>query len=145
MTSPVWIIDGSQVARTILKITLRREGIASTCYSEGSEALRDLWELPGDAPGLMLIEGQLPDMDGYDVIMQVRRLLSRRQTAIVVLSNRSGMLDRLRGRLSGADDSLTKPFLVADVRDVVGKHLQRVGRWPATTPAADTEARPVYQ
>lgn len=40
MTSPVWIIDGSLVARTILKITQRRTGLASTSYSAGNEALR---------------------------------------------------------------------------------------------------------
>jgi DNA-binding response OmpR family regulator len=77
--------------------------------------------------------------------MQVRQLLSRRQTAIVVLSNRSGMLDRFRSRLAGADDYLVKPFLVEDVRAAVRKHLVRVGRWPATTPAADTQAQHVYQ
>ncbi len=116
MANPVWIIDGSLVARTILEITLRRLGIASTSYSAGNEALSDLWEQPFDAPGLMLIEGLLPDMDGYDAIMQMRKLLSRRQTAIVVLSNRSGILDRFKGRLAGADDYLTKPFLDAGAR-----------------------------
>lgn len=52
----------------------------------------------------MLIEGRLPDMDGYDLIMQVRQLLSRRQTAIVVLSNRSGILDRFKGRMCAKAD-----------------------------------------
>jgi len=139
MASPVWIIDGSLVARTILEITLRRLGIASSSYSEGNEALCDLWEEPDAAPGLMLIEGQLPDMDGYEVIMQVRRLLSRGQTAIVVLSNRNSTLDRVKGRLAGADDYLSKPFLVAEVRAAIRKYLVRVGRWPANASAADRD------
>ena len=145
MTSPVWIIDGSLVSRTILKITLRRAGIASTSYSEGYEALRDLWEMPGAAPGLMLIEGRLSDMDGYEVIAQVRRLLTRRQTAIVELSNRSGIVDRLKSRLAGSDDYLTKPFLVAEVRDVASKHLTRIGRRSGGAAASDSQEQPAYR
>lgn len=133
MTSPVWIIDGSLVVQAFLKVTLRRAAIASTGYYSGNEALHDLWDLQGDAPGLILIEGALPDMDGYDAIMQVRTFLSRRQTAIVVLSNRTGILDRARGRLAGADDYLMKPLLVEDVLAVVIKYLVRVGRWPDDT------------
>lgn len=123
MTTPVWIIDGSLVVRKILEISLRRAGIASTSYSDGIEALRELHHRPADASALIILEVLLPYMDGYDVTIQVREKLSRQQTAIVMLSKCDGVLDRIKGRLAGADAYLTKPFLVADVQAAVRTYL----------------------
>jgi DNA-binding response OmpR family regulator len=62
-------------------------------------------------------------MDGYEV---ARRLKSKPQlsnTVIIMLSRRDGMIDKLKGRLAGAKDYLTKPFKTQDIISVIESHL----------------------
>jgi DNA-binding response OmpR family regulator len=62
-------------------------------------------------------------MDGYEV---ARRLKSKPQfgnTVIVMLSRHDGMIDKLKGRLVGAKDYLTKPFKTQDIIAVTEAHL----------------------
>jgi twitching motility two-component system response regulator PilG len=123
MSKLVMIIDDSLTVRKIMETSLKREGFASVSYSDGIEALRALNEKRHPIPDLVILDIGLPKMDGYEV---ARHLKTRQQfgnTTIVMLSKRDGVIDRLKGRLAGAKDYITKPFRTQEVMSIVHSHL----------------------
>ena len=120
----VMVIDDSLVIRKILETCLRRAGYAVKSFPDGVEALR--WLNTGDArlPNLIVVDLGLPKLDGYEVIRLLKARPDLERTALVILSQRDGILDRLKGRLVGAYAYLTKPFktdqLVAVIQTSLG-------------------------
>ncbi|HET8913312.1 MAG TPA: response regulator [Ktedonobacteraceae bacterium] len=120
----VMVIDDSLTVRKIIETSLRREGYETIGYQDGVEALRALTEQRlSRIPDLVILDIGLPKLDGYEI---ARRLKSKPQfnnTVIVMLSGRDGVIDRLKGRLAGAKDYITKPFRTQYVLAVVQSHL----------------------
>lgn len=75
---------------------------------------------------LMVLDLMLPDMDGLDVCRELRT--NRDFTPILILTARSGEVDRVLGLELGADDYLTKPFSVRELVARVKAILRRVDR-----------------
>ena len=98
--------------------------------SSGAEAIRR-WE--AHRPDLILLDLGLPDTDGASLIGRIRREAS---TPILVLSARDRESDRVDALDRGADDYLTKPFGMREMRARIGALLRRAGG-----PAADAEGR----
>lgn len=117
--SHVVIIDDSVVVRKIVEATLRRAGITCYCYEDGIEALQALREKQQDIPDVILLDIGLPGIDGYDVLRLLRTSPRYEHTAIVMLSARDGVLDRLKSRLAGARGYITKPFKIQDLLSVL--------------------------
>jgi len=119
----VMIIDDSPAVRKIVEVSLRREGIESISYADGVEALRSLSVRQDLVPDLVFLDVGLPRMDGYKVAQYLKTREQYKDTAIVMLSGHGGMLDRLKGRLSGARNYMTKPFRTEDIVSVVHECL----------------------
>jgi DNA-binding response OmpR family regulator len=62
-------------------------------------------------------------MDGYEVARYFKTKEQFNNTVIVMLSKRDGVIDRLKGRLAGAKDYITKPFRTQEVMSVVHSYL----------------------
>jgi DNA-binding response OmpR family regulator len=75
---------------------------------------------------LMVLDLMLPDMDGLDVCRELRT--QKNYTPILILTARSGEVDRVLGLELGADDYLTKPFSVRELVARVKAILRRVDR-----------------
>ena len=92
---------------------LRREGFTVERVATGEDALR------AEPADVVLLDLRLPDLDGYEVC---RRLRTRSDVPIIVVTARSEEVDRVVGLELGADDYLVKPFgfreLVARIRAV---------------------------
>jgi DNA-binding response OmpR family regulator len=119
----VMVIDDSSTVRKIIETCLGRKGFAVQGFSDGVEAIRWLTQSDTQVPDLVILDVSLPKMDGYEV---ARRLKSKPQfsnTVIVMLSRHDGMIDKLKGRLVGAKDYLTKPFKTQDIIAVIEAHL----------------------
>jgi DNA-binding response OmpR family regulator len=87
-------------------------------------------------PGLVILDIRLPDIDGYEV---ARRLRTDRRTAdipILFLSEKRERVDRLRGLELGADDYITKPFDVTELRLRVRNALARSRQGSLTNPVS---------
>lgn len=123
MSKLVMIIDDSLTVRKIIETSLRREGFASVSYPDGIEALRALNERRHPIPDLVILDIGLPRMDGYEVARHLKTKQQFGNTTIVMLSKRDGVIDRLKGRLAGAKDYITKPFRTQEVMSVVHSHL----------------------
>ena len=124
MSKLVMIIDDSLTVRKIVEVSLRREGIPCIGYASGIEAIQGLSKEQDLIPDLVILDVGLPRMDGYRVAQYFRTRRRFRNTTIIILSGQSGVLERLKGRLSGAKDYLTKPFTTQNMVAVVREHLQ---------------------
>jgi twitching motility two-component system response regulator PilG len=120
----VLAIDDSLTVRKIVETCLRREGIEVISFADGVEALHWLNSPDGRSPDLVLLDVNMPKMDGYEVARQLKARLHRRGTVIVMLTRRDGVIDRLKGRLAGAVDHLSKPFQAQQLVKVVAYHLR---------------------
>jgi twitching motility two-component system response regulator PilG len=123
MTRSILIIDDSVCVRTILNTTLRRVGYLTMSFAEGYDALRWLASEKTCLPALIILDLTLPKMDGYTVLRHLRKRAATAHTPVVILSGRAGVLDRLKGRLAGANAYLTKPFHQQAIIEVVRAQL----------------------
>lgn len=75
--------------------------------SSGEEALD---ELVSFKPEIILLDIMMPDMDGYQVCSEIRKIPDNDNMKILFLSAKQSLNDRLHGYECGADDFITKPF-----------------------------------
>jgi two-component system, OmpR family, KDP operon response regulator KdpE len=132
----VLVVDDEPAILRVVRVNLTRHGYRVETASTGQAAL--------DAhafyhPDLILLDLGLPDLDGLDVVRQIR---DRAATPIVVLSARGAERDKVQALDLGADDYLTKPFgveeLLARVR-VALRHAVRSTRPGAIFRTGDLE------
>jgi DNA-binding response OmpR family regulator len=102
----------------------------------GAAALKSVMEEP---PGLVLLDLNLPFIDGLEVCRLLRGRPSSAAIPIIMVTARTSESDRVSGLEMGADDYVTKPF---SLRELVAR-VRAVLRRPP--PAADSEQRPGYQ
>jgi len=125
--------------------TLEREGYDVAWVANGREVLDVVGAGPVD---VVILDLSLPDMDGLDVCRALRD--GSYEGAILIVTARTGELDRVVGLDSGADDYLTKPFGLAELQARVRALLRRT-RTPLGANGRhehalrlDVEARRVY-
>ena len=123
MSKLIMVIDDSATVRKIIETCLRREGFEVRGFSDGVEAVKWLTEPQAPIPDLVLLDIELPKMDGYEVARRLKTKPRFNNTVIVMLSRRDGVIDRLKGRLAGARDYITKPFKTQDIIAVTQSHL----------------------
>ena len=112
MTAPgprVLAVDDEQAIRRFLTVSLTAHGYLVYEASTGKEALR---AVSGVRPDVVILDLGLPDMDGTEVIRQLREWT---QIPIIVLSVREREGDKIDALDAGADDYLTKPFSVGEL------------------------------
>jgi two-component system, OmpR family, KDP operon response regulator KdpE len=98
---------------------------------EAATAVEAMASVRRDRPDLVLLELQLPDIDGLDLI---RKMRAQSQLPIVVLSSRGGEQDKVAALDCGADDYVSKSFganaLMARIRTALRHRLQEQGSQP---------------
>lgn len=124
--SNVVIIDDSAVIRKIVEISLHRCGITCISYQDGYEALRAFKNGEDYIPDLIFLDIGLPKLDGYDFLRLLRTNLQFEHTAVIMLSGRDGVLDRLKSRLAGAKGYITKPFKTQELLSVALSYLEQL-------------------
>lgn len=120
----VMIIDDSPTVRKLVEVSLKRQDIASVSYADGMEAMRALASEQQLVPDLVFLDIDLPRMDGYKVAQYFKARQQYKDTVIVMLSGYNGVLDRLKGRLSGAKNYVCKPFRTQDIAAIVNEYLK---------------------
>lgn len=123
MSKLVMVIDDSATVCKIIETCLRREGFEVKTFNDGVEAVRWLTEPESPIPDLVLLDIELPKMDGYEVARRLKTKQRFHDTVIVMLSRRDGVIDRLKGRLVGAKDYVSKPFKTQDIIAIMQTYL----------------------
>lgn len=123
MSKLIFVIDDSQTVRKIVGITLSRVGFQVLGFTDGVEAMRWLAGPVGRVPDLIILDIGLPKIDGYEVARRLKEKPQFRDTVIIMLTRRDGLLDRLKGRLAGASDYMIKPFKGGELIGLVERRL----------------------
>jgi CheY-like chemotaxis protein len=127
------VLDSSKTSRKILEVILRREGHLVTSFADPLEALRALSRYgPAD---LLLLGLDLPTMDGFDVLKYLRgepRFHS--MGTVALLSERDGVLARLKARLAGAQRVVTKPLVRQEIVDLASDYAWQSASAQASNP-----------
>ncbi len=124
MSKFIMVIDDSPTVRKIIETCLGREGFDVRSFPDGIEAMRWIANDPdAHAPDLVLLDIGLPKMDGYEVARRLKSKSLFSNTIIVMLSRRDGVIDRLKGRLAGAKQYITKPFKTQEIIAIIQEQL----------------------
>lgn len=123
MNPLIVIIDDSICTRKILEVTLRRAGYEARSFPDGFAAIQWLNSPEGHIPALIFVDLVLPKMDGHTLLRRLKARPELSHTVLVMLSGRTGVVDRLKGRLAGASEYLTKPFTTQQILGVVNAYL----------------------
>ena len=117
MAGSVLLVEDEENLASLVEAYLGQEGFSVIAVGTGAEALQSLEETP---VRIVVLDLNLPDMDGLDVCRHIR---ARSRVPIVMLTARDEEADRLAGLGAGADDYLGKPFspreLVARMKAVL--------------------------
>jgi len=129
----VLVVDDDRVLAEILAFTLQRMGLAVIQAYDGRAALERWRE---EAPDLIMLDVNLPDMNGFDICRQIRR---EADTPVILLTVRGEDDDIVHGLEIGADDYITKPYSPRQLTARVQAVLRRAGG--QAEPAALTAVR----
>ena len=91
-----------------------------------SDDLRALAVLLVRKPDFIFLDLVMPHTNGYEICSQLRKLSLFRNTPIVILTGKDGLIDRVRAKVVGSTDYITKPVNAETVLNVLSKHLEIV-------------------
>ncbi|MDP5181779.1 response regulator transcription factor [Blastococcus sp. BMG 814] len=109
MSRSVLIIEDDPRIRRMLQLTLQREGLEVTEAATGEDGLARLGETSFD---VILLDLMLPGKDGFEVCREIRRSSN---VPVIMLTARSDSHDVVAGLEAGADDYVSKPFVVKEL------------------------------
>ena len=124
----VLVVDDEPPIRKLLRMGLETQGYQTMDASNAKTAL----ELMSDKPDLVILDLGLPDMQGLELLRQIRA--AREDLPVVVLSSRGDEVAKVAALDQGADDYVTKPFgmeeLLARIRAALRHQLHAQGERP---------------
>jgi chemosensory pili system protein ChpA (sensor histidine kinase/response regulator) len=116
----IMVVDDSVTVRKVTTRFLEREGMRVMTAKDGAEAMILLQE---QVPDLMLLDIEMPHMDGFEVLSKVRLSDALRQLPVIMITSRTGEKHRERALALGANQYLGKPYqeniLLEHVRDLL--------------------------
>lgn len=113
-------IDDSPIACQVLEDILKQHGYRFTSIQDSLKALPLLLK---SKPDLIFLDLLMPIANGYEVCTQLRKAPSLKDVPVVILTGRDGLVDRMRAKLVGATDFLSKPVEAEQVLKVLNKYL----------------------
>ncbi|MGB6049420.1 MAG: response regulator, partial [Rhodococcus sp. (in: high G+C Gram-positive bacteria)] len=125
-TATVLIVDDDADVLSSLQRGLRLSGFTVITAVDGAQALSVVSQR---APDVVVLDINMPVLDGASVVKALRAMGN--DVPICVLSARSSVDDRISGLESGADDYLTKPFVLAELVARIRAMLRRRAAAPA--------------
>ena len=113
-------IDDSPTVCKAVELMLERNGYDISTIENPLTALSVVFQLK---PDLILCDIAMPELDGYEVCAMLRQSTAFRQTPILMLTGKDGFIDRVRARMVGATDYLTKPFGEQEILMLLEKYI----------------------
>jgi len=146
MGKRVLIVDDEKLIVKGLRFSLEQEGMDVECAYDGEEALALVREKKYD---IILLDIMLPKLDGFEVCQQIREFSN---VPIIMLTAKGEDMDKILGLDYGADDYMTKPFNILEVKARIKAILRRLTKVEDNTDGVlivkdmklDKEGRRVY-
>ncbi|HEX6127115.1 MAG TPA: response regulator [Pyrinomonadaceae bacterium] len=103
----ILVVDDSPTVRKLIAGKLEKSGHDVVCANDGVEAMERLQNF---VPDLVLLDINMPRMDGYQVCKNIRSNGATKNVPVVMISGKDGFFDKVRGRMAGTTGYITKPF-----------------------------------
>ena len=103
----VLVVEDSSTTRMVISTTLSKEGYRVMEAGDGLEALS---KLDQERPDLVLLDIILPKMDGYHILGAIKKKRELKNIPVIMLTGKDKFLDKVKGKMSGSSEYLTKPF-----------------------------------
>lgn len=129
--SKILIIEDDLDVAEMLNAYFRVQGYEVFTVNWGEDGVRSCQTVH---PDIVILDIRLPDIDGYEVARRVRADRRTADIPIIFLTEKRERADRLQGLELGADDYITKPFDVQELRLRVRNALKRVSQGSLTNP-----------
>ena len=120
MAKRILLVDDEPLILKGLKYTLEQEGYETDSAMDGEEAMDKFFAHPCD---LILLDVMLPKLDGLSVCQRIRE---HSTVPIIMLTAKGEDMDKILGLEYGADDYMTKPFNILEVKARIKTILRRV-------------------
>lgn len=122
MASKVLVVDDEKLIVKGLKFSLEQDGMIVESAYDGEEALE---YVKNNTYDIILLDIMLPKMDGMEVCQQIREFSN---VPIIMLTAKGNDMDKILGLEYGADDYITKPFNILEVKARIKAILRRNAR-----------------
>ncbi len=128
----ILVVDDEPRMTKFVRMNLELEGYRVAEAPNGLEALQ---RVKNDLPDLVILDVNMPEMDGFETLKTMRQTSS---VPVIMLTVKSDEEDRIRGLELGADDYVTKPFSPRELASRVKAVLRRTSM---AAPAEKTEIK----
>ena len=122
MSKRVLVVDDERLIVKGIRFSLEQEGMEVTCAYDGEEALELAKQTEFD---MILLDIMLPKMNGLDVCQQIREFSN---VPIIMLTAKGEDMDKIMGLEYGADDYITKPFNILEVKARIKAIMRRAAK-----------------
>lgn len=119
MSRKVLVVDDEKLIVKGIRFSLEQDGMDVDCAYDGEEALKLIRE---NKYNIILLDVMLPKLDGFQVCQQVREFSD---VPIVMLTAKGEDMDKILGLEYGADDYITKPFNILEVKARIKAIMRR--------------------
>jgi chemosensory pili system protein ChpA (sensor histidine kinase/response regulator) len=118
----VLVVDDSMTVRRVTQRLLERNGYHVVTAKDGVDALREMSE---EMPAVMLVDVEMPRMDGYDLTRNVRGAAAMREVPIIMITSRTAEKHRRVALDLGVDEYLGKPYREDELLALVKRYASR--------------------
>lgn len=122
MANRVLVVDDEKLIVKGIRFSLEQDGMEVTCAYDGEEALSYAKEQQFD---IILLDVMLPKLTGFEVCQQIREFSS---VPIIMLTAKGDDMDKILGLEYGADDYITKPFNILEVKARIKAIIRRTAK-----------------
>lgn len=122
MANKVLVVDDEKLIVKGIRFSLEQDEMTVDCAYDGEEAVRLAKENQYD---IILLDVMLPILDGFEVLKQIREFSN---VPIIMLTAKGDDMDKILGLEYGADDYITKPFNILEVKARIKAIVRRSGK-----------------
>lgn len=117
----IMVVDDTSANLKLLKEMLQKIGFAVSVFRRGADAIHSLTY---QIPDLILMDINMPEMDGYETCQRIKRNESCADVPVIFVSALNEITDKVKAFQNGGVDYITKPFELEEVQERVYTHLK---------------------
>jgi DNA-binding response OmpR family regulator len=116
----IMVVEDSATTRNVIMKMLTNEGYEVVTAKDGIEAVAIF---PETKPDLILLDIIMPGMDGYETLATLKKKHNLGDTPVIMLTAKDSLLDKVKGKMSGSTEYLTKPFNALELIRKIKTHI----------------------
>ncbi|PID66205.1 MAG: two-component system response regulator [Gammaproteobacteria bacterium] len=117
----VLVVDDSETIRRTAEALLKKEGYQVVAAEDGLRAFAAIVDFK---PQIIFLDIMMPRLDGYQVCSVIKNNPEYNHIPVIMLSSKDSVFDKAKGRVSGADFFMSKPFSKEELVNIAGQYVQ---------------------